>query len=75
MENPHSCFYLPKAIMTEEYSEYSVEAKLLFAMLLSNAKTSTAIIRVAELIDELGTKKINTMHKELQKTITESEGA
>ena len=65
------CFYLPKEIMADEYREYSAETKLLFAMLLSNSKTSSAIIGVARLIDELGSKEI----KELQKTIAESEGA
>lgn len=69
------CFYLPKEIMTDEYREYSAETKLLFAMLLSNSKTSSAIISVARLIDELGSKEINFLHKELKKTIEESEGA
>ena len=69
------CFYLPKEIMADEYREYSAETKLLFAMLLSNSKTSSAIIGVARLIDELGSKEINFLHKELQKTIAESEGA
>lgn len=69
------CFYLPKTIMTAEYSSYSSEAKLLFAMLLSNSTNATAITTVAKLIDELGAKKINTMYKDLQKTIAESESA
>jgi len=69
------CFYLPKKIMTDEYREYSAETKLLFAMLLSNANTSSAIVNVAKLIDELGSKEINLLHKQLQKNIEESEGA
>lgn len=69
------CFYLPKEIMTDEYRGYSAETKLLFAMLLSNANTSSAIVNVAKLIDELGSKEVNSLHKELKNTIAESEGA
>lgn len=70
-----SIYYVPKELIKAEYREYSAETKLLFAMLLSNANTSSAIIGVARLIDELGSKEINFLHKELQKTIAESEGA
>lgn len=70
-----SIYYVPKELIKAEYREYSAETKLLFAMLLSNSKTSSAIIGVARLIDELGSKEINFLHKELQKTIAESEGA
>lgn len=73
MEN--YCFYLPKEIMTADYCKYSAETKLLFAMLLSNSTTSTAIMNVAELIENLGAKKINSFQKELQKAIAESESA
>lgn len=68
MEN---CFYLPKEVA--EYPKYSAEVKLLFAMLLSSSKTSASIMNVSELISELGAKKINLLHKELQKEIAESE--
>ncbi len=70
-----SIYYVPKELITAEYREYSAETKLLFAMLLSNANTSSAIVNVAKLIDELGSKEINLLHKQLQKAIEESEGA
>lgn len=74
----NSCFYLPKELITDEYREYSVESKLLFAMLITNSETASAIAETAKLIDELGVRKINAMHKsperEIQK-IKESERA
>lgn len=70
-----SIYYVPKELITAEYREYSAETKLLFAMLLSNANTSSAIVNVAKLIDELGSKEINLLHKQLKKIIEESEGA
>ena len=70
-----SIYYVPKELIKAEYREYSAETKLLFAMLLSNANTSSAIVNVAKLIDELGSKEINLLHKQLKKIIEESEGA
>lgn len=75
MENPLSFIYVPKEIMTDEYHNYSIETKLLFAMILSNAETASSISNVARLIDEIGIRKISSFQKELKKTIDESEGA
>lgn len=61
------CFYLPKEVMEDEYRKYSAETKLLFAMLLSSSKTSSSIMSVAKLIDDLGSKEVNLLHKKLQK--------
>lgn len=79
MKNNHQAyFYMPKEIMSSEYKDYSAETKLLFSMLISNAKSATAIADTAKLIEELGVRKISSMHKSLEGEIErfkESEGA
>lgn len=67
--NTNSYFYIPKEIMTKNFSEYSAESKLLFAMLLSNATTASAVVATAKLIDELGVRKIAAIQKELAKEL------
>lgn len=69
------CFYLPKEIMSSEYSDFSAETKLLFAMLLSSSRTTSAVMRVAELIEKIGDKEINSLQKELRRISSESERA
>ncbi len=61
------CIYLPKEIMSNEYNGYSAETKLLFAMILSNAVTASAVMNVADLINQLGKADISTLHGELKK--------
>lgn len=76
--NVKSYIYIPKEIMEEEYREYSAEAKLLFSLLISNSKTASAIVETAKLIDEIGVRKISSMHKSLEseiQKIKESESA
>lgn len=71
-------FYMPKEIMSNEYKNYSAETKLLFSMLISNAKSATAIADTAKLIEDIGVRKISSMHKSLENEIAklkESEGA
>ena len=71
-------FYMPKEIMSSEYKDYSAETKLLFSMLISNAKTASAIADTAKLIEDIGVRKISSMHKSLESEIAkikESEGA
>ncbi len=69
---------MPKEIMSGEYRDYSAETKLLFSMLISNAKTATAVADTAKLIEDIGIRKISSMHKSLSSEIArfkESEGA
>ncbi len=76
--NTQAYFYMPKEIMSSEYKNYSAETKLLFSMLISNAKTASAIADTAKLIEDIGVRKISSMHKSLENEITkirESEGA
>lgn len=78
MSNPQAYYFLPPELFTSEYRNYSNEAKLLFSMLISNAKTAAAIADTAKLIEEIGVRKISSMHKSLESEIAkikESEGA
>lgn len=61
------CIYLPKKIMSSEYNGYSAETKLLFAIILSNAVTASAVMNVADLINQLGKAEISTLQGELKK--------
>ena len=77
-DNTQAYFYMPKEIMSSEYKSYSAETKLLFSMLISNAKTAAAIADTAKLIEDIGVRKISSMHKSLESEIAkskESEGA
>lgn len=62
------CIYLPKELMTNEYNGYSAETKLLFGMILSNSVTASAVMNVADLINQLGKAEINALQGELKKT-------
>ena len=44
------CFYVPKKLMDKEYSEYPVESKILFSIILSTAQNTKAIMSCAKLI-------------------------
>ena len=57
------CIYLPKELMTN----YSAETKLLFGMILSNSVTASAVMNVADLINQLGKAEINALQGELKK--------
>ena len=61
------CIYLPKELMTNEYNGYSAETKLLFGMILSNSVTASAVMNVADLINQLGKAEINALQGELKK--------
>ncbi len=72
------CIYLPKELMTPSYAKYSVETKLLFAMLLTEAHKSSSVVKVAELIQQVGNNEINSLKIELEeinKSSSESERA
>mgnify|MGYP000606413924 CR=1 FL=1 len=66
------CIYLPKELMTNEYNGYSAETKLLFGMILSNSVTASAVMNVADLINQLGKAEINALQGELKKATKRS---
>lgn len=71
MEN----IYLPKELFTEEFKDYSNEAKLAFSILLtdsemlSNAISVTDLMSVARLIDALGKERLQKLKKKLSEEI------
>lgn len=71
MEN----IYLPRELFTEEFKDYSNEAKLAFSILLtdsemlSNAISVTDLMPVARLIDALGKDRLQNLKKKLSEEI------
>lgn len=57
------CFYLPKQLMTAQYSDFSIEAKLLFSMAFTNAEHSKSIMEMSMLVNKIGDKELKSMHK------------
>ncbi len=55
------CFYMPKQIMTPQYAAFSVESKLLFSMIFTNAEHIKALTETAELIERIGEKELYNM--------------
>jgi hypothetical protein len=64
---------MPKQIMTPEYSSFSLESKLLFSMVFTNAEHIKAITETAELIDSIGERELSTMKKLFREQKEESE--
>ena len=62
----NNCFYLPKELMDDNYKLYSIETKMLFAILLSSSQSAKSISNVAKLIEDIGNTKINAMCKDLK---------
>lgn len=69
------CFYVPKKLMDKEYSEYPVESKILFSIILSTAQNTKAIMNCAKLIANLGDDEIRSLKSEMKKIESESESA
>lgn len=67
------CFYVPKKLLDKEYSEYPVESKILFSIILSTAQNSKAIMGCAKLISSLGDEEIRSLKNEMKKIDSGSE--
>lgn len=63
MPKPIPCYYLPKQIMTEDYAAFSVESKMLFSMVFTNAEHIKTITETAQLIEKIGEKELYNMHR------------
>lgn len=59
------CYYIPKQLITPEYAVFSVETKLLFGMILTNAKQTKSICEVADLIKNITEKDLKFMHDQI----------
>lgn len=70
------CFYIPKQLMTTEFSGFSVESKLLFGMVLTNATQAKSINELTDLIAKINSKELKMMHTQvmqIEKNINVSE--
>lgn len=59
------CYYIPKQLFTPEYSNYSTESKLLFGIVLSEAKQTKSIEELYNLIEK-NKNELNKMHEEIE---------
>lgn len=78
MDNVNNYFVLPKKLLTKAYSDYSIKSKLLFSIVLTEAEDGTSICELAKLIDDMGTRNVSVLfrnvHNELAEHQLKSEG-
>ncbi len=70
---PNTPCYMPKQIMTPEYASYSIEAKVLFSMIFTNAEHIKAIKETATLIEKIPERDLSLMQKTFKKEMTMEE--
>lgn len=68
-----SCYYMPKQIMTPEYASYSIEAKMLFSMIFTNAEHIKAMKETAALIENISERELSLMQKTFKQEIFKEE--
>lgn len=68
-------YCLPKELLTEEYSDYSLQTKLLFSIIITEAETIKSITDMSKLITDVGSKKLSTIFQKAHCELNESEGA
>ena len=68
-------FCLPKEIMNKEFSDFSIQTKLLFSIIITEANSAKSVSEVASLINELGPSRINRFYNQIKSQSIESEGA
>ncbi|MEE1154191.1 MAG: hypothetical protein UH241_03445, partial [Acutalibacteraceae bacterium] len=77
--NESKYFFLPKELLDKDFANFSVKAKLLFSIIITEADSAKAINEVADLIDELGSGRVTRLYDKVQREIKsqqmESEGA
>ena len=62
-------FYLPKELLSKEFSDLSLRTKLLFAIIITEADSAKSINEVASLIDKFGPKVITQIYNDVQREI------
>lgn len=72
--NGSPCFYLPKELVTHNFSEFSTESKLLFSMIFTNAQHTKSIYEVAKLIEKISEKDLKEMRNQLLSPSRSEEG-
>lgn len=66
--NEKNCFVLPNDLFNPEFSEYSNQAKLLFAIALSETETARSLMELSDIIRKLGDRKIASYLREIKKS-------
>ena len=61
----NSCYCLPPELFSKDYSKFSVKSKVLFGMVITEADNGKAISELAELIEEMGSRKISAMFQQI----------
>lgn len=61
----NSCYCLPSELFSKDYSKFSVKSKVLFGMVITEADNGKAISELAELIEEMGSRKISAMFQQI----------
>lgn len=72
--NDKNCFVLPNELFNPEFSEYSNQSKLLFAISLSEAETAKSLVELSDIIRKLGDRKIASYIREIKKSAADTEG-
>ena len=68
-------YFLPKELLTPEYSGYSLQTKLLFSIIITEAETVKSITDMSKLINDIGARKLSTIYQNAHRELNESEGA
>lgn len=66
-------YYLPKELVTPQYADYSLQTKMLFSIVISEAETAKSVMEMSQLINDIGSKNILALIKSAH-AINESEG-
>lgn len=66
-------YYLPKELITPQYADYSLQTKMLFSIVITEAETAKSVMEMSQLINDLGSKNISAILKSSH-DINESEG-
>lgn len=59
------CYYIPKQFFTQEYADFSTESKLLFGIVLAEAKKEKSIEELCDLI-RMNKNELKIMHKDME---------
>lgn len=68
-------YCLPKELFTTEYATYSIQAKLLFSIVITEANTVKSILDLSSLISDMGSRELSEIYHNIHNKISESEGA
>lgn len=68
-------FSMPKQLMTDEYRDFPITAKMLFSIIFTHADTAQDIADTAALIQAINPKELAEMKKAFRQAERESEGA